>query len=439
MKNKFCKLTVSTVILFSSVIPVMNVSANDLSGEQNKDDLSLVKNGYLVNWDNKILIEMLSEGDLYNKVFNDIKGNVHEDSIIFLASNNIINGYSDGTFKPDNYLTRSDIIKMSSRVLEVPIKSEIDNIKLARELGTENDLELYSYVPALNDIFGVGNYKKVISRGDFSIYMVKILDKLIAERIGTNTFNSGKYLDALEFKGETNDDNYNDSVRILEYFGLTNAESDFKSNNNLTRGQLASFLTRLYAIDYEGIAGKLNDLSKDDLKGIIGINFEDLYLHLNKVTEGNSYSNGSYVNYSVTSKGLENKKIFITFNENLLNSNKNIDNVFVEGSGVFLAHITSIEGTESEFEGIHDNVTPKELTLNIEEGKGTDSYVAVVQLDKNGEGHFIIKGENSNVTPVIYYEKFEEDLGSMYEYFLGDGILNKKNETHSIGETITFY
>jgi hypothetical protein len=45
--------------------------------------------------------------------FPDVTGsNVFKDSIIYLSREKIINGYSDGTFKPNNNVTRGEMAKM---------------------------------------------------------------------------------------------------------------------------------------------------------------------------------------------------------------------------------------------------------------------------------------------------------------------------------------
>jgi hypothetical protein len=51
--------------------------------------------------------------------FNDIDGDWAKDAIMALASNGIINGYEDGTFRANNYITRAEIVAIISRIIEL--------------------------------------------------------------------------------------------------------------------------------------------------------------------------------------------------------------------------------------------------------------------------------------------------------------------------------
>ncbi|RVU54012.1 S-layer homology domain-containing protein [Anaerosphaera multitolerans] len=57
-------------------------------------------------------------GNLTNYKFTDIKGNWAEDSIKKLASHGLINGYEDGSFKPDQLITRAETATLVNSVLE---------------------------------------------------------------------------------------------------------------------------------------------------------------------------------------------------------------------------------------------------------------------------------------------------------------------------------
>jgi len=57
---------------------------------------------------------------------NDIDGVYGEASIRKLASLGIINGYEDGTFRPNSYITRAEVKILLNRVLEKILKNETD-------------------------------------------------------------------------------------------------------------------------------------------------------------------------------------------------------------------------------------------------------------------------------------------------------------------------
>ena len=69
-----------------------------------------------------IIGNMMTEWDLYKydeKTFKDIHGHWAQKEIEFLAENGWINGYQDGTFKPNDKLTRAQAAKIISNYLRI--------------------------------------------------------------------------------------------------------------------------------------------------------------------------------------------------------------------------------------------------------------------------------------------------------------------------------
>lgn len=56
--------------------------------------------------------------------FSDIDGHWAKDYITALAANKIITGYPDGTFRPDRPITRAEIVTMLTRILNVGLQEE---------------------------------------------------------------------------------------------------------------------------------------------------------------------------------------------------------------------------------------------------------------------------------------------------------------------------
>ncbi|RVU54550.1 S-layer homology domain-containing protein, partial [Anaerosphaera multitolerans] len=61
---------------------------------------------------------LVDSGSLTNYQFTDTKGNWAEDAINKLASNGLISGYPDGSFKPDQQITRAEAATLMNAVLE---------------------------------------------------------------------------------------------------------------------------------------------------------------------------------------------------------------------------------------------------------------------------------------------------------------------------------
>ncbi|MFD0697949.1 S-layer homology domain-containing protein [Paenibacillus sp. GCM10027628] len=65
--------------------------------------------------------------------FTDITNNWAKDSIESLASHHIINGYEDGSFKPDRYITRAEMVTIMTRII---------NMNAVRGTGSTNFVDI---------------------------------------------------------------------------------------------------------------------------------------------------------------------------------------------------------------------------------------------------------------------------------------------------------
>lgn len=63
------------------------------------------------------LILALSVGTAYAVEFSDIKDTKYEEAVEFLSAYGIINGYPDGTFRPDKPITRGEVSKIATYML----------------------------------------------------------------------------------------------------------------------------------------------------------------------------------------------------------------------------------------------------------------------------------------------------------------------------------
>lgn len=64
------------------------------------------------------------DDDAGKTVFKDMAGHWAEDYVAEAASLQWINGYSDGTFKPDNFITRAEVMAIVNRMLKRSVSSE---------------------------------------------------------------------------------------------------------------------------------------------------------------------------------------------------------------------------------------------------------------------------------------------------------------------------
>lgn len=83
------------------------------------------------------------DGGAVSSTFSDMAGHWAEAYVAEAASLQWINGYSDGTFKPDNYITRAEVMTIVNRMLKRSVSSE--NIHADAIRWTDNPEEAWYY------------------------------------------------------------------------------------------------------------------------------------------------------------------------------------------------------------------------------------------------------------------------------------------------------
>lgn len=182
---------------------------------------------------------------LYNEVsmpFSDIAGSGYKTAITVAAEKGIVNGYSDGSFKPNSNVTRAQFITMLYRAAGSPevADTELDFIdaadiadayKAAVVWGTENGM-----------IFGYedGSFKpnQEISRAQMATFADRYLTSLGYEFDGSDL----SFTDADQINA-----NYLDSVKAMASIEIILGFEDghFGPSETAVRGQAAAILLRV--------------------------------------------------------------------------------------------------------------------------------------------------------------------------------------------------
>ena len=99
--------------------------------------------------------EIIKNIDLKNQAkspFTDISGHWAEEAINQAYGNKRINGYEDGTFKPDNKITRAEAVKILNSVFDYSLDQENSNINIKNFTDlNENHWAYYEIQKAAND------------------------------------------------------------------------------------------------------------------------------------------------------------------------------------------------------------------------------------------------------------------------------------------------
>ena len=187
---------------------------------------------------------------------SDISKHPYEASIQALVKQGVINGYTNGTFRPENALKRWDVIVMLGRYLEKQgYKAPADYRSVMRfdDLHLNSGDTILKYAALLKEANIVQGYNNRLSTNDLlsreqtALLLVRLFSKL----------NGVDYTDHLI------DDTYNDlfglsneSVKSIQLFKAHNllASQNFNPSQHTTRAEFAHFLYRFQQL------GTISDL-----------------------------------------------------------------------------------------------------------------------------------------------------------------------------------
>ena len=89
--------------------------------------------------------------------FTDISGHWAEDYIHEAAAHGWIKGYEDGTFKPDQLITRAEAMTLINRVLN-RVPQNVDDLHSDMKLWSDNNVLAWYYI-AVQEATNSHNYK----------------------------------------------------------------------------------------------------------------------------------------------------------------------------------------------------------------------------------------------------------------------------------------
>ena len=189
---------------------------------------------------------------------SDISGNTHEEAINALVDAGVINGYPDGTFKPNKELTRSDVVKLLGKYLEAEGYAPASTWKTSpafADLKTTSNEELLKYASVVKEagVF-VGSHGNLlpgdlITRENMALTLVRMVNTLkdlsLEEFVADQDF-TGDVKDLNQAKAEARS-----AISVLDFFDITNpAVTSFNPKGNTTRGQFATFLYKTANTDF---------------------------------------------------------------------------------------------------------------------------------------------------------------------------------------------
>lgn len=174
-----------------------------------------------------------------NVDFPDVSDtNDHRDAILELANSGVINGYADGTFRPHEEVTRSQVAVMLAKHLGIEAPANIE-AALADYTDVDADHRYATEIAAVSNakVFygnanGEFNPYSSITRQQMATVLVQAFD--LDELEGAD--------DHVDINTDSVSKDHVDNVQILANLGITQANDDFRGKEHINRGQFASFL-----------------------------------------------------------------------------------------------------------------------------------------------------------------------------------------------------
>ncbi|WP_404404998.1 carboxypeptidase regulatory-like domain-containing protein [Jeotgalibacillus malaysiensis] len=212
--------------------------------------------------------------DAQQELFTDVpENNSHFENIYKAVDYGLLSGYPDGTYKPLNALTRSNVVKALGKYViaskgyeslaEYLADHDLSDVEPFNDVTADSrDAELYNFSLIVKEagIFQGSNNNLMAGNNITRQQMAQVL---------VNAFN----LDEIETDNEVEVEDldtaftsYRDDIQILANLGVTTV-SNFRPLDNTSRGHLASFLVTAYELVQDdttpvlasGISGFITD------------------------------------------------------------------------------------------------------------------------------------------------------------------------------------
>jgi hypothetical protein len=129
-------------------------------------------------------IEFTVERDLVEMPFSDMEDHWSADYVRSLSALGFVSGYEDGTFRPDNNITRAEVLVMAMNTINTPINSiheSCDPFDFDKEFTSQSYTDLdsshwaYPYVELAAEMDIVGGYEDGTFRPDEAVTRAEAL------------------------------------------------------------------------------------------------------------------------------------------------------------------------------------------------------------------------------------------------------------------------
>ncbi|WP_332645555.1 5'-nucleotidase C-terminal domain-containing protein [Lysinibacillus sp. 54212] len=188
--------------------------------------------------------------------FKDVsKKNVHYEAILSLYQSKMISGFKDGTFKPNQQVTRGQAAKMIATAFEF----DLENVKESGFTDITEKAYFYKEINALAELDIISGYEDGTFKPNEPITR-EHLAKILSLAIGLQTSDETPFTDV------DHNNIFSPYIAALYKHGITKGATPttYKPQSLVSRGELASFIYRSldvvdYLFDYELSVLHVND------------------------------------------------------------------------------------------------------------------------------------------------------------------------------------
>lgn len=365
-----------------------------------------------------------------------------------MSEKGYIKGYEDGTFKPNNTISKTESLILLSRMIGVNDASFKDSVEFAVDeyasvlskystnYATEVSFLLYAGVLDANELdtyLSSANKNAALKRYEAAILLTKLLGA--EEEVSTNAFVSSSYADTVEIP-----DSARAYVEYVKEQGIMQGMGDnekgepvFSPNTNVTRSQMAKMLCSLIdVIDLSTQTGTV--VSTDSFNETITVTIDGSDI-VNEVTAATKYKiNGSDVKLTNLKRGMHVKVTHIAGKVALIENQAAIEDTVIYGlvastkdsnnsKTVIIADANNsskketyilADGAKIKVNGAIDLFSKVKandyVSLTIEDGlvtvlevvdKTTTAYGTLVSVDISGD-HTVLNVKDNNGNIVEY-------------------------------------
>lgn len=172
--------------------------------------------------------------------FTDMNGHWSEKYAKILSDKKIINGYEDGSFKPENNVTRAEITKMVVSAFNVTGTNVISFADVVADSWYSQFVARAAAAGIINGYDGKFNPNGNITRQDAALIVFRVLDTMNTLPKGSATFKDSSIIAPYAL----------DAVKALGSIGVLNGDTNgnFNPSSSITRAEIAAVICR--ALEY---------------------------------------------------------------------------------------------------------------------------------------------------------------------------------------------